>query len=120
MMYDSSRQALKDLGRDAGFEDEFGHYNYQRWTANVANRTYLSIERNFAQTSAFDGRTIQYIFNVSNSLSTGNFTSRGRKRVLGQSGDGVFGRHYQSEFVQRDLQHVVRRPPSASRKYAQE
>jgi hypothetical protein len=59
---------FKDLGRDAGFEDEFGHYNYRRWTANVANHTYLSIERNFAQTSAFDGRTIQYIFNVSNSL----------------------------------------------------
>ncbi|OXV07057.1 hypothetical protein Egran_05176 [Elaphomyces granulatus] len=69
-----SRPPLKDLGRDAGFEDELDHYNYRRWTANGANR---------------------------------NFTSQERKRVLGQSGDGVFERHYQSEFVQRDLQHVV-------------
>ena len=59
-----------------------------------------------------DGRTIQYLFNVSNSLSTGNFTSQERKWVLGQSGDGVFERHYQSEFVQGDLQHVVLLRPS--------
>ena len=39
MMYDSSRQALKYLGRDAGFDDELGHYNYRGWTANEANRT---------------------------------------------------------------------------------
>ncbi|KAN0069176.1 Protein of unknown function (DUF3435) domain containing protein [Elaphomyces granulatus] len=78
MTYDSSRQALKDLGRDAGFEDDLGHYNYRHWAANEAR----------------------------------NFTSQERKRVLGQSGDGVFERHYQSEFVQRDLQHVVLLRPS--------
>ena len=32
--------------------------------------------------------------------------------MLGQSGDAVFEKHYQSEFVKRDLQHVVLlRPP---------
>lgn len=40
MSYDSSRQGLKDLGEDAGFEDNLGHYNYRRWTANEANRKY--------------------------------------------------------------------------------
>jgi hypothetical protein len=109
MMYDSSRQALKYLGRDAGFEDELGHYNYRRWTANEANRT---SPLNEILLRHLDGRAIQYLFNVSNSLSTGNFTSQERKRVLGQSGDGVFERHYQSEFVQRDLQHVVLLRPS--------
>ncbi|KAN0072444.1 Protein of unknown function (DUF3435) domain containing protein [Elaphomyces granulatus] len=59
--------------------DELGHYNYRRWTANEANR---------------------------------NFISQERKKVLGQSGDGVFERYYQSEFVQRDLQHVVLLRPS--------
>ncbi|EED16117.1 conserved hypothetical protein [Talaromyces stipitatus ATCC 10500] len=74
MTYDSSRQALRELGRDAKFEDDIGHYNYRRWTANEGNR---------------------------------NFTSQERQRVLGQSGDGVFERHYQSQFMQRNLQHVV-------------
>ncbi|RAO74324.1 uncharacterized protein BHQ10_010336 [Talaromyces amestolkiae] len=79
MAYASSREALQELGRDAKFEDDVGHYNYRRWTANEANR---------------------------------NFTSQERQRVLGQSGDGVFERHYQSHFVQRDLQNVVLlRPP---------
>jgi hypothetical protein len=27
--------------------------------------------------------------------------------VLGQSGDAVFEKHYQSQFINRDLQHVV-------------
>jgi hypothetical protein len=40
MTYDSSRQALKELGRDARFEDDIGHYNYRRWTANEVNRTF--------------------------------------------------------------------------------
>ncbi|KAJ5771487.1 uncharacterized protein N7511_003538 [Penicillium nucicola] len=31
------RQALKELGRDARFEDDIGHYNYRRWTANEVN-----------------------------------------------------------------------------------
>ncbi|CEL09489.1 hypothetical protein ASPCAL12624 [Aspergillus calidoustus] len=79
MTYDSSRQALQELGRDARFEDEIGHYNYRRWTANEVNR---------------------------------NFTSQERQRVLGQSGDAVFEKHYQSQFINRDLQHVVLlRPP---------
>ncbi|KAN0074029.1 Protein of unknown function (DUF3435) domain containing protein [Elaphomyces granulatus] len=77
--YEVHKSLLKDLGQDAGFEDHLGHYNYQRWTANEANRI---------------------------------FTSQERKRVLGQSGDGVFERHYQSEFIQRDLQHAVFLRPS--------
>lgn len=32
--------------------------------------------------------------------------------MLGQSGDAVFEKHYQSEFIQRDLQHVVLLRPS--------
>ncbi|EED15808.1 conserved hypothetical protein [Talaromyces stipitatus ATCC 10500] len=79
MAYATSREAMRELGRDAKFKDDVGHYNYRRWTANEANR---------------------------------HFTSQERQRVLGQSGDGVFERHYQSQFVQRDLQNVVLlRPP---------
>ena len=37
MTYESSRQALKELGRDAKFEDDIGHYNFRRWTANEVN-----------------------------------------------------------------------------------
>jgi hypothetical protein len=37
MTYDSSRQALNELGRDARFEDDIGHYNFRRWTANEVN-----------------------------------------------------------------------------------
>ncbi|KAJ5649238.1 uncharacterized protein N7484_002961 [Penicillium longicatenatum] len=37
MTYESSRQALKELGRDARFEDDIGHYNFRRWTANEVN-----------------------------------------------------------------------------------
>lgn len=42
MAYDSSRQALKELGRDARFEDDIGHYNYRRWTANEVNSMSLA------------------------------------------------------------------------------
>lgn len=38
MTYESSWQALKELGRDARFEDDIGHYNFRRWTANEINR----------------------------------------------------------------------------------
>lgn len=38
MAYTSSREALRELGRDAKFEDDIGHYNYRRWTANEVNR----------------------------------------------------------------------------------
>ncbi|KAI2788543.1 hypothetical protein POX_e06562 [Penicillium oxalicum] len=79
MTYNSSRQALRELGRDAKFEDDIGHYNYRRWAANEVNK---------------------------------NFTSQERQRVLGQSGDAVFERHYQSQFIARDLQHVVLLRPS--------
>lgn len=37
----------------------------------------------------------------------GNFTSQERKRVLGQSSNTVFRKHYQSQFIQHDLQHVI-------------
>jgi hypothetical protein len=39
MTYDSSRQALQELDRDARFEDGIGHYNYWCWTVNEVNRT---------------------------------------------------------------------------------
>ncbi|CAG8128817.1 unnamed protein product [Penicillium nalgiovense] len=79
MTYESSRRALQELGPDARFEKDIGHYNFRRWVANEVNR---------------------------------NFTSQERQRVLGQSGDAVFERHYQSQFIARDLQHVVLlRPP---------
>jgi hypothetical protein len=42
MTYDSSRQALKELGRDARFEDDIGHYNFRRWTANEVNSMSLA------------------------------------------------------------------------------
>ncbi|KAJ5438594.1 uncharacterized protein N7458_009592 [Penicillium daleae] len=79
MTYNSSRQALRELGRDAKFEDDIGHYNYRGWAANEVNK---------------------------------HFTSQERQRVLGQSGDAVFERHYQSQFIARDLQHVVLLRPS--------
>ncbi|QQK40550.1 FluG domain-containing protein [Penicillium digitatum] len=37
MTYDSNRHALKELGRDARFEDDVGQYNFRRWTANEVN-----------------------------------------------------------------------------------
>lgn len=49
MTYDSSRQALKELGRDAKFEDDIGHYNYRRWVANEVNRMSSRVEDGFAK-----------------------------------------------------------------------
>jgi PAS domain-containing protein len=52
------------------------------------------------------------LLDLPNMLGIGHFTSQERKRVLGQSGDFIFEKHYQTEFIQRDLQHVVLlRPP---------
>lgn len=45
-------------------------------------------------------------------LGIGHFTSQERKRVFGQSGDFIFKKHYQVEFIQQGVQHVVLlRPP---------
>ncbi|KAJ5778330.1 hypothetical protein N7520_001576 [Penicillium odoratum] len=93
MTYESSRQALKELGRDAKFEDDIGHYNFRRWTANEVNQSFV------------------LPIDVDEQL-LGNFTSQERQRVLGQSGDAVFEKHYQSQFIGRDLQHVVLLRPS--------
>ncbi|KAJ5182143.1 hypothetical protein N7449_012290, partial [Penicillium cf. viridicatum] len=41
MTYESSRRALHELGRDARFENDIGHYNFRRWTANEVNRKSL-------------------------------------------------------------------------------
>lgn len=41
MTYESSREALRELGRDARFENDIGHYNFRRWTANEVNRMLL-------------------------------------------------------------------------------
>ena len=38
MTYESSRRALQELGRDARFENDIGHYNFRRWAANEVNR----------------------------------------------------------------------------------
>ncbi|THC96071.1 hypothetical protein EYZ11_004444 [Aspergillus tanneri] len=45
MTYDSSRQALQELGRDARFKDNIGYYNYRRWTTNKVNWNFTSQER---------------------------------------------------------------------------
>jgi len=42
MAYASSRDALRELGRDAKFEDDVTHYIYRRWAANEVNRTSLT------------------------------------------------------------------------------
>jgi hypothetical protein len=47
--YESSRQALRELGRDARFENNIGHYNFRRWTANEVNRI-LFVEHNLIKT----------------------------------------------------------------------
>lgn len=41
MTYESSRRALQELGRDARFENDIGHYNFRRWAANEVNRESL-------------------------------------------------------------------------------
>jgi hypothetical protein len=48
-MYNSSRQVLKELGRDAKFEDDISHYNYQRWVANEVNHMSSRVEDGSAQ-----------------------------------------------------------------------
>jgi hypothetical protein len=59
MTYDSSRQALQELGRDARFENDIGHYNYRRWTANEVNRMYdrLNHLSQFLETEYSQGST---------------------------------------------------------------
>lgn len=37
MTYELSRQALRELGRDARFEDDIGHYNFRRQATNKVN-----------------------------------------------------------------------------------
>ncbi|KUL81536.1 hypothetical protein ZTR_10660 [Talaromyces verruculosus] len=82
MSYAATREAMRELGRDAKFEGDLTLYIHRRWAANEVNR---------------------------------EFTSQERKRVLGQSGDAVFEMHYQSQFIERDLQKVVLcRPPQDS------
>jgi hypothetical protein len=53
MTYESSRQALRELGRDARFENDIGHYHFRRWAANEVNRMLL-VERNLMKPSRFD------------------------------------------------------------------
>lgn len=63
MTYNSSREALQELGRDARFEDDIGHYNYRRWTANEVNRTSLLIERYLADnTSALNDEILLSLY----------------------------------------------------------
>ena len=38
MTYGSSWEALRELGRDARFEDNIGHYNFRRWTVRKTQR----------------------------------------------------------------------------------
>ncbi|KAH8696487.1 hypothetical protein BGW36DRAFT_360320 [Talaromyces proteolyticus] len=61
--YASSRDGLRELGRDAKFEEDVVHHNYRRWATNEM----LGISF------------------VSNVRFTGNFTSQERQRVLSQS-----------------------------------
>lgn len=52
MTYDSSRQALQELGRDARFEDDIGHYNYRRWTAKEISRKFPASGLILAETTS--------------------------------------------------------------------
>jgi hypothetical protein len=122
MTYDSSRLALINLGEDAKFEDRLSHYNFRRWTANEANRKYPYVQSPKPTPSTpIAGHPWlchikkKVLFIAYTKCALGHFTDQERNRVLGQSGTRVFERHYQSEFVKRDLQHVVLlRPPQES------
>lgn len=63
-----------------------------------------------------DAFSEMYLYDDGNLLTSdlfaGNFTSQERQRVLGQSGNTVFEKHYQSQFIARNLQHVVLLRPS--------
>ncbi|KAJ5887369.1 hypothetical protein N7495_007410, partial [Penicillium taxi] len=39
MTYELSRQALKELGRDAKFKDDIRYYNFRRWTGILRARS---------------------------------------------------------------------------------
>ena len=50
--------------------------------------------------------------NTDRSCCAGNFTDQERNRILGHSGTRIFEKHYQDNFIQRDLQSVVLLRPS--------
>ena len=63
MTYNSSREALQELGWDARFEDDIGHYNYRHWTANEVNHMFLLIERYLAgNISALDDERLLLLY----------------------------------------------------------
>ena len=111
MTYNSSRQALRELDRDARFEDDTGHYNFRRWTANELNSMWFT-ERDMMIHPRYDPWIYGISHNGADYLLAENFTGQERQRVLGQSGDAFFEKHYQSQFIARDLQHVVLLRPS--------
>ena len=53
MTYDSSQQALNELGQDAKIEDDISHYNYWRWTANEVNHMSSRVKDSFAKQKNF-------------------------------------------------------------------
>lgn len=81
---------------DAWFEDDVGHYNYRRWTANEVNRTFPAIGLVLGRLHLHQDRPLllQYLTTVHRELY-----QPGAQRVLGQSGDAVFENHYQSQFI---------------------
>jgi hypothetical protein len=40
MKYESSNEALKDIGEGLGYEKLPTHYNFRRWVANEVNRKF--------------------------------------------------------------------------------
>jgi hypothetical protein len=103
MTYDSSNSALKDTGEALGYEAAVHHYNFRRWTANEVNRErplqifILALPTVLAMRSGYAMLIL---------CLTDHFTEAERMRVLGQSGNRVFEKHYQSDFI-GNLQHVV-------------
>ena len=96
MIYRSSWEALRELGWDAKFKDNIRHYNYHCCTANEVNHMSL-VKHDFMTPFPL----------LSLTIISGNFISQKQQRVLGQSGNAVFEKHYQSQFIGRDLQHVI-------------
>ena len=54
MTYESSWEALRELGCDALFKDNIGHYNFRHWTANEVNHMLL-IKRNLMKPFPLSG-----------------------------------------------------------------
>ena len=117
MTYDSSNLALKHIGEGLGYGDPPDHYNLRCWAANEVN--YRCSFPFLLHYFSFGCQSGAFMFPLSRfptpilmfSTFIGHFTEAERKTVLGQSGNGLFEKHYQSDFI-GGLQHVVLLRPS--------